>query len=83
MRSDVRAGRLRLSDLRMGLEPDYTFQFEVAQRDGGGWRGIAPRQLQWHAPTERLGTLWQRIWQAPGADATAGSGVRDEQRAAQ
>ena len=83
MRSDVREGRLRLSDLRMGLEPDYTFQFEVAERNATGWHGIAPRQLQWHAPTGRLGTLWQRIWQAPGADATAGSGGRDEQRAAQ
>ena len=71
MRSQVQDEKLVLSDLRMGMEPDYTFQFVVAARDGDGWRAVAPRQLPWSAPVSELGTLWRRIWNAP--DQTPGS----------
>ena len=71
MRSQAQDEKLVLSDLRMGMEPDYTFQFEVAVRDGDGWREVAPRQLPWSAPVSELGTLWRRIWNAP--DQTPGS----------
>lgn len=30
-------GRARITDLRMGLEPHYTFSFGVARRSDGGW----------------------------------------------
>jgi len=66
MKARVRDGRLELSDLRMGAEPDYTFVFAVAEREGDGWRAIAPEQMRW--PWEarrRLGDMWQRIWEAP------------------
>lgn len=65
MRAQVQDRNLVLSDLRMGIEPSYTFQFEVATRDGDSWRGVPPRQLAWSAPVSELGTLWNRIWNAP------------------
>jgi len=69
MRTQVQGDRLVLSDLRMGLEPDYTFQFAVAQRRNDAWQPIAPVQLPWASPvsgkdgTRKLMTaMWQRIW---------------------
>ena len=59
-------GVLVLSDLRMGAEPDYTFRFAVAQRDGAAWREIQPRQLRWPwEATRRLDAMWRRIWNTP------------------
>ncbi|MEE7561282.1 metal-dependent hydrolase, partial [Xanthomonas sp. Kuri4-2] len=46
MRAQVVDGELVLSDLRMGLEPDYNFNFAVARRTADGWQPIAPRQLE-------------------------------------
>ena len=66
MKAQVRDGDLVLSDLRMGAEPDYTFNFAVAERDGDGWRAIPPRQLRWPwQASRRLGEMWQRIWNPP------------------
>lgn len=65
-KAEVHGGRLVLTDLRMGREPDYTFRFAVAERDGGRWVSITPEQLHWPAVSGReLGALWQRIWRAP------------------
>lgn len=72
-KAEVRDGQLVLSDLRMGAEPDYTFRFAVAARDGDRWRAIAPEQLHWPgASRAQLVALWQRIWHepAPGAPPT-------------
>ncbi|HZH42730.1 MAG TPA: metal-dependent hydrolase [Lysobacter sp.] len=67
MKAEVRDGVLVLSDLRMGAEPDYTFRFAVARRDGEReWQPIAPRQVAWPwQARRRLGAMWQRIWSAP------------------
>ena len=68
MKARERDGRLVLSDLRMGAEPDYSFNFAVAERDGDGWREIPPEQLSW--PWEarrRLPQMWDRIWTEPPA----------------
>ncbi|WP_349985067.1 metal-dependent hydrolase [Stenotrophomonas sp. WHRI 8082] len=73
MRAQVVDGRLVLSDLRMGLEPDYTFNFAVAEQRDGQWRGIVPEQLRsdYSSPearadvSRRLGEMWDRIWQEP------------------
>lgn len=66
MKAQERDGQLVLSDLRMGAEPDYTFRFAVAQRDGGGWREVRPRQLRWPwEASRRLDAMWRRIWLAP------------------
>ena len=70
-------GRLELTDLRMGAEPDYSFVFAVAQREGEAWRGIPPEQLRppWEA-RRRLGAMWGRIWHAPPAVAVPGPEAR-------
>ncbi|WP_457318127.1 metal-dependent hydrolase [Stenotrophomonas sp. P5_B8] len=87
MRARVVDGQLQVSDLRMGLEPDYTFTFAVARADGDGWSAIPVRQLRPVYESEegkaqlkrRFAGLWQRIWTAPGtvdpasADAMPGS----------
>ena len=51
--------KLRLVDLRMGQEPNYSFSFRVAQRgsefvpvtpQNQGWRGDVKRALAWLGP---------------------------------
>jgi len=76
MRAEVVDGELIVSDLRMGLEPNYNFNFVVArQNETDGWEPVAPpRQLDdaWRAPVaegrtgEAMTRLWQRIWAADG-----------------
>ncbi|MBL8516981.1 MAG: metal-dependent hydrolase [Betaproteobacteria bacterium] len=56
------AGRVRLTDLRMGQEPYYTFAFHIAERENGalmpvpaervGSLGDVPKRLAW---------LWERL----------------------
>jgi len=71
-KAEVRDGQLVLSDLRMGAEPDYSFRFVVAERDGDGWRAVPPRQLQWPwKARRRLGDMWVRIWREPPAGAAS------------
>ncbi len=71
-KAQVRDGVLVLSDLRMGAEPDYTFNFAVAQRSADGWQAIPPRQLRWPwQARRRLGEVWQRIWTEPAAEPDA------------
>jgi inner membrane protein len=76
MRAEVRDGELVVSDLRMGLEPEYAFSFAIARMQGDGqWQAIPPRQLAsaYRAPVEEggaraaLAAMWQRIWQQPQA----------------
>lgn len=77
MKAEVREGRLVLSDLRMGAEPDYSFRFVVAERVGDGWRAFGPEQVQW--PWEarrRLAAMWDRIWTRPADEIAAASGGR-------
>jgi len=78
MRAQVVDGELVLSDLRMGLEPEYNFNFAIArQTPEGRWEEIPPRQLQaaYRAPVapghlrEALSRLWWRIWNEPAAAA--------------
>ncbi len=72
MKSQVRDGRLVLSDLRMGSEPDYIFRFAVAERAGAGWRAVPVEQLS--PPFDaarRLPAVWRRIWATPEGDAGA------------
>jgi inner membrane protein len=56
--------QLILSDLRMGLEPDYLFKYAIASRDADGqWRMYAEiRRLDAsHARQQLLKGLWQRL----------------------
>ena len=69
-RARVRDATLVLSDLRMGSEPDYSFNFAVARLDAGRWIALdPPRQppLQWKM-RRGWGDLWRRIWNEPPAD---------------
>ncbi|GAB2523598.1 metal-dependent hydrolase [Lysobacter humi (ex Lee et al. 2017)] len=74
MKAEVREGRLVLSDLRMGSEPDYTFRFVVARRDGDRWVPVPVEQPEWPwEARKRLSQMWTRIWNpAPGEPAAAG-----------
>ena len=66
MKAEERDGRLILSDLRMGAEPDYIFNFAVARRNSPTWREIPVEQLDWPwNAAERLGAMWDRIWAEP------------------
>ena len=84
MKAEQRDGRLVLSDLRMGMEPDYTFRFAVAERRSGQWHAIAPEQLDWPWDARgRLAQVWERIWTTPVAGAgTVGAGARVDARPA-
>ena len=67
MRARVTGDGLELADLRMGSEPDYVFRFLVAERTGGAWRAIAPRQLA--GPRDAgamLGDTWRAITRGTG-----------------
>ena len=66
-KAQVRDGTLVLSDLRMGSEPDYSFRFAVAAREGDGWQALQPpRQLPfvWKS-RPGVDALWGRIWNQP------------------
>ncbi|MCD7098233.1 metal-dependent hydrolase [Stenotrophomonas sp. MMGLT7] len=77
MRAQVVDGELVLSDLRMGLEPQYNFNFVVARQRGAGWEELPPRQVEaaYRAPVARgqlgdaLARMWWRIWRQPADDA--------------
>lgn len=70
MRAQVVDGRLVLSDLRMGLEPDYTFNFAVAEQVDGQWRPITPEQVRtdYSSPAARAdaGAGWRRCGSGSG-----------------
>lgn len=72
-RAALLAGALVLSDLRMGLERAYTFNFAVAARADGRWRPIAPQAVpagEGGMSPGGLGpawrAIWRRIWHEPG-----------------
>ena len=44
-RTELRDGALVLSDLRMGLTPNYVFSFIVAEHAGDGFRPVPPRRV--------------------------------------
>ena len=55
-------GQLLLADLRMGQEPNYVFQFALAQREGAGWKEMAPVQQGNRGDAAKaLPWLWARI----------------------
>ncbi len=72
MKAEQRNGRLVLSDLRMGAEPDYTFRFAVAAPGPRGWEAIPPEQVEWPwQARRRLAAMWQRIWHQPAVPGAA------------
>jgi inner membrane protein len=74
----VNAGVLTITDLRMGSASDYGFRFDVATRDGDGWRALTPpRQASLlDVSARRLAkALWHRLLRSFAADATGASSV--------
>ncbi|MEC5344913.1 hypothetical protein ABRZ24_20155 [Brenneria populi] len=72
MRARVVDDRLVLSDLRMGLEPVYIFNFVVAERADGRWREIVPEELNSDGSDNvrrSSAAIWRRIWREPPAPA--------------
>jgi inner membrane protein len=56
-------GIVRIADIRMGLEPHYTFTFEVARRTGSGLKPMQAALVANRADVRRaLGWIWQRMW---------------------
>ena len=60
-KADVIEGELQLSDLRMGMAPDYAFTFAVARREGAAWRAIPPVDANRRQARQALRLLWQRM----------------------
>lgn len=61
-------GRLIVADLRMGLAPDFSFQFAVAQREGDTWAPIAPEKIPVSLRknlSQALQGIWHRIQHEP------------------
>lgn len=55
-------GRLRVSDLRMGAEPDYFFRFDIARRSELGWEPVRSERVEAARPrSERLGEIFDRL----------------------
>jgi inner membrane protein len=55
-------GQAILTDLRMGQEPAYMFQFALADRQNGGWQAIKPVAVGFRGdPSKLLPWLWARI----------------------
>jgi inner membrane protein len=59
---------LVMEDLRMGMEPDYTFRFQVAAAGNPHPVPEASRRVKSPRNTRVLSWIWQRIW-----DETAGA----------
>lgn len=57
-----RDGQAWITDLRMGQEPNYTFTFLVARREGAAWVPVLPRLQGSRGDVGRsLAWLWQRL----------------------
>jgi inner membrane protein len=57
------AGQARVTDLRMGQEPNYSFSFEVAVQEGATWRPVPPRNQGSRGDVRAgLAWLWKRMW---------------------
>ncbi len=57
-----RGGDIVLSDLRMGLEPYYIFQFKVAELGNPHPVPTQGKRIRGERGIERIGWIWRRIW---------------------
>ena len=55
-------GSIAMTDLRMGSEPNYVFQFQVAELEGSKNIPTKPIRLQAVRDWSQLPWLWERIW---------------------
>ena len=59
---DVEDGRLVITDLRMGGEPNYVFSHVVAAGGNPHWRAIPTEQLMGRFSRSDLDTLRRKLW---------------------
>lgn len=57
-----RQGDIVISDLRMGIEPDYAFQFKVGEISNPHPKPTVPEQIPAVRDLSLLRPLWVRIW---------------------
>lgn len=62
---ETRDQEVQMSDLRMGLEPDYVFRFKVATIDEELITPSLDARRQTEMPLARLPSMWRRIWRQP------------------
>lgn len=64
LRYDESAGRLLVTDLRLGMTGFHPFRFPLAERTENGWQPIArPERLPAErGDLDRLRQIWARIW---------------------
>ena len=57
-----REGDIVISDLRMGLEPSYAFQFKVGEISNPHPKPSVPEQIPAVRDLSLLRPIWERIW---------------------
>lgn len=58
----VQDNQLIASDLRMGIEDDYVFEFEIAEWSDGDWQAIKTRQRAINIDGPRMSLLFHRMY---------------------
>jgi inner membrane protein len=74
-----RSGKIVITDLRMGTEPDYIFQFQVGQMTDDRITPVKSSRVASGLRLNKLGLLWKRIWTKPagaGHDAAIPTSAR-------
>ena len=61
VRADVVDGRLVITDLRMGQEPQYVFRHTVAEYGNPHWKAIPPERMMVLFDRRDLGKVFERI----------------------
>ncbi len=56
-----------VTDLRMGLEPDYVFRFKVGEVGNPHARPVEAEAVPATRDLGRLRWVWERLWREPGA----------------
>lgn len=66
-RAGLQAGKIVISDLRMGLTPDYVFRFAIADQRGGTTREITPEVARSERQSFAQDLTWlaDRFWGQP------------------
>jgi inner membrane protein len=59
----LRENVITASDLRMGMEPNYFFNYRVAELNNGVWQAVEPNRLRQQRDIKAaLNWVWFRIW---------------------
>ena len=58
----LQGNEIIIRDLRMGVEPNYVFQFQVAELANPHAMPVNPRQIETAQDFSQLKVIWQRIW---------------------